>query len=64
MIKIDDAALLLRAQAIAAEEGFTWQLDFDAHGARIRGLRFLSEDRRREYLVRAREEFRKKAGNA
>jgi hypothetical protein len=64
MMKLDDAAVLMRAKAIAAEDGFTWQLDFDAHGARLRGLHFLSEDRRREYLARARDEFRKQAGNA
>jgi hypothetical protein len=64
MIEVDEAAVLLRAKAIAAEDGFTWQLDFDAHGARLRGLHFLSEDRRRQYLARARDEFRKKAGAA
>jgi hypothetical protein len=57
MMKLDDAAVLMRAKAIAAEDGFTWQLDFDAHGARLRGLHFLSEDRRRQYLARARDEF-------
>jgi hypothetical protein len=45
MIELDDAAVLMRAKTIAAADGFTWQLDFDAHGARLRGLRFLSEDR-------------------
>jgi hypothetical protein len=64
MIELDDAAVLMRAKTIAAADGFTWQLDFDAHGARLRGLRFLSEDRRREYLARARDAFRKEAGNA
>jgi hypothetical protein len=50
--------------AIAAKEVFTWQLDLDAHDARRRGKHFLSEDRRPEYLARARAEFRNEAGNA
>ena len=64
MIGLDENAVLRRAKAIAAEDGFTGQLDFDALGARLRGRHFLSEDRRREYLARARDEFRKGTGNA
>jgi hypothetical protein len=59
MINVDDAAVLMRAKTIAAADSFTWPLDFDAHGARL--LRFLSEDRRREYVVRPPDESVKKS---
>jgi hypothetical protein len=64
MIELDEAAVLRRAKAVAAEDGFTWQLDYAAPGVRLRGQHFLSEDRRREYLARARDAFRKEAGDA
>jgi hypothetical protein len=57
MAEVDEAAVLTRAEA--AEEGFTWQLDFDAPGQH-----FLSQDRCMEYLARARDQFRKEAGDA
>jgi len=30
MVELDEAAVLTRAKAIAAKDGFMWQLDFDA----------------------------------
>ena len=64
MVVLDEAAVLRRAKAVAAKDGFTWQLDYDAPGTRLRGQHFLSEDRRREYLAQARDEFRKAASDA
>jgi hypothetical protein len=61
MIEVDEAAVLRRSKAVAAKDGFAWQLDCGAPGTRLRGLHFLSEDRRREYLARARDEFRENA---
>jgi hypothetical protein len=64
MMVLDEAAVLRRAKSVAAKDGFTWQLDYDAPGIRLRGQHFLSEDRRREYLAQARDEFCKAAGDA
>jgi hypothetical protein len=67
MAELDEAAVLSRGKALAAEDGFTWELDFTVPSARRTALRsqhFLSEDRRQEYLERARAELRKKAGDA
>jgi hypothetical protein len=67
MAELDEAAVLSRGKALAAEDGFTWELDFTVPGAQrapLRRQRFLSEDRRQEYLERARAELRKEAGDA
>jgi hypothetical protein len=66
MDELDEAAVLRRGKALAAQDGFTWELDFALPSAQrpsLRGQHFLSEDRRHEYLERAREDLRKKAGN-
>ena len=52
----EDAAILARAKALAAADGFTWELDFGASAApraKLRHQRFLSKDRQQEYLERA-----------
>ena len=63
MAELDEAAVLSRGKALAAEDGFTWELDFTVRTP-LRGQHFLSEDRRQEYLERARAELRKEAGDA
>jgi hypothetical protein len=63
----DEAIILKRAKAIAAEEGFSWELDFSVPSherAPLRGQHFLSEDRRQEYLARARAEVCKEDGGS
>jgi len=67
MAELDEAAVLSRGKALAAEDGFTWELDYTAPSAQRTPLRrqhSLSEDRRQEYLERARAELRKEAGDA
>ena len=52
----EQAAILARAKALAAEDGFTWELDFNAPAearAKLRHLHFLSKDRQQNYLERA-----------
>lgn len=52
----DKAAILARAKALAAEDGFTWELDFSASvvpRAKLRHQRFLSRDQQQDYLERA-----------
>ena len=64
MAEPNEAAVLKRAKAAAAQDGFTWEFNFGDPGARgipLRGQHFLSEERRREYLDRARAELRKEA---
>jgi hypothetical protein len=67
MTELDEITVLAHAKALAAQEGYTWELDFfSASGqqrAPVRGQHFLSKDRQEEYLERAREELRKEAGN-
>ena len=49
-------AILARAKALAAEDGFTWELDYDAPpapGVKLRHQHFLSKDRQQDYLERA-----------
>jgi hypothetical protein len=65
MAEPNEAAVLKRAKAAAEEDGFTWEFNFGLTGALgipLRGQHFLSEDRRREYLERARAELREEAG--
>ena len=67
MAVFDEAAVLSRGKALAADEGFTWEINFSSPregGASFRGLHFLSEDRRQDYLARARVELRSKPGTA
>ena len=67
MAEPDEAAVLERAKALATKDGFTWELDFGVPGAPgtpLRGQHFISEDRRQEYLERARAELRKESSNA
>jgi len=66
MAEIDEAAVLIRAKALAAQDGFTWDIDFSSlpeGGSTFRGLRFLSENRRREYLARVRTELLEQLGD-
>jgi hypothetical protein len=66
MVGIDEAAVLIRGKALAAQDGFTWDIDFNGlreGWAPFRGLRFLSETRRREYLARARAELLEQLGD-
>ena len=60
MVRIDEAAVLSRGKALAAQEGFTWEIDLSAPRegrTSFRGLHFLSKERRQEYLARARAEL-------
>jgi hypothetical protein len=60
MVQIDEAAVLSHGKALAAQDGFTWEIDFSVlRGDRtpFRGLHFLSEARRQGYLARARAEL-------
>ena len=64
----EEAAILARAKALAAEDGFTWELDFGSSAtprAKLRHQRFLSKDRQQEYLERAKvaQRLGKKIGN-
>jgi hypothetical protein len=63
MVELDEAEVLRLAKALAAQDGFTWEFDL-AGPAGPRGQHFLSEDRRQEYLARARDEMRKESGDA
>jgi hypothetical protein len=52
----EEAAILARAKALAAEDGFTWELNFTpstAPRAKLRHQHFLSKDRQEDYLERA-----------
>ena len=63
----DEAAVLSHGKALAAQDGFTWELDHTEHFAgrgSHRGKHFLSEDRRQEYLELARAELFKETGDA
>jgi len=63
MVEIDEAEVLKLAKALAAQDGFTWEFDL-AGPAGPRGQHFLSEDRRQEYLARAREQLTREKGDA
>jgi hypothetical protein len=65
MAEPNEAAVLKRAKAAAEQDGFTWKFHFGSLRALrtpLKGQHFLSEDRRREYLERARAELREEAG--
>ena len=67
MAEPNEAAVLKRAKAVAEQDGFTWEFNFGDPGARrtpLKGQHFLSEERRQEYLERARVELRKEVGDA
>ena len=67
MAEPDEAAVLRRAKALAKRDRFTWEFTVGSPGALrapLRGQHFLSEERRQEYLERARAELRKEAGDA
>ena len=66
MAEIDEAVVLSHGKALAAQDGFTWEIDFDRPRegmASFRGLHFLSEERRQEYLARARAELLQETGD-
>ena len=65
MAELDEADVLSRGKALAAQDGFTWELDFSfprEQRTPLRGQHFLSADRREDYLERARAELRKEKG--
>ena len=67
MAEPNEAAVLKRAKAAAEQDGFTWEFNFGDPGARgipPKSQHFLSEERRQEYLERARVELRKEVGDA
>jgi hypothetical protein len=66
MTEIDDATVLSQAKTLAAQDGFTWEIDHTASAGRgsYRGIHFLSEARRQEYLARARAELLEETGDA
>ena len=52
----EEAAILARAKALAAEDGFTWEFNFGATAApraKLRHQHFLSKNRQQAYLQRA-----------
>lgn len=52
----EEAVILARAKALAAQDGFTWEFDFSAPAgsrAKLRHQHFLSKDRQQDYLERA-----------
>jgi hypothetical protein len=63
MVEPNEGAVLKRAKAAAEQDGLTWEYR-GARGIPLRGQHFLSENRRQEYLERARAELRKEAGDA
>ena len=51
----EEAAILARAKALAAEDGFTWELNFSVPAVprvKLRHQHFLSNDRQQDYLER------------
>jgi hypothetical protein len=67
MAEPDEATVLKRAKAAAEQGGFTWEFSFGSRGAAgipRKGQHFLSEERRQQYLERARVELRKEGGDA
>jgi hypothetical protein len=67
MAGLDEAAVLSRAKALAAQDGFAWELDWTLPSDQrtpLKGRHFLSEDRREEYLERARAELHKATADA
>jgi hypothetical protein len=57
----EKATILARAKALAAKDGFTWELSFNAPAgprAKLRHQHFLSKDRQQDYLERARSSSR------
>ena len=67
MAEPNEAAVLKLAKAAAERDGFTWEFNFGSPGAvgiPLRGQHFLSEERRQEYLARARAELCKETGDA
>ena len=60
LTEIDEAAVLNHGKALAARDGFTWEIDFNSPPEgrpSFRGMHFLSEERRQAYLARARVEL-------
>jgi len=52
----EEAAILARAKALAAEDGFTWEWSFGGPAeprVKLRHQHFLSKDRQQDYLERA-----------
>ena len=48
----EESAILARAKALAAEDGFTWEFNFGAPAAqraKLRHQHFLSKDRQQDY---------------
>ena len=67
MVEPNEGAVLKRAKAAAEQDGFTWEFNFGDPGARgvpLKGQHFLSEERRQQYLERARADLRKESGDA
>ena len=65
MAQFDEGAVLSRGKALAAHDGFTWELDFSVPSAQrtpLRHQRFLSADRREDYLELARAKLREETG--
>jgi hypothetical protein len=61
MAEIDGDAILARAKSLCAQDGFAWELDFTLPyppAGHLRGSHYPSEQRRQQYLARARAELR------
>ena len=57
----DETTILARAKALAAKDGFTWELSYNAPAgsrSKLRDQHFLSKDRQQDYLERARSSSR------
>jgi hypothetical protein len=58
---LDETVVVRRAKALAERDGFAWELNFRpmAMTTKIELQRLVSEERRKQYLVRARDELAK-----
>jgi hypothetical protein len=66
MAELNDGTVLKRAIALAERDGFVWELISPSviPGAKIEPQRVVSDERRHEYMARAREELAKEIDNA
>jgi hypothetical protein len=65
MAEIDDETIAKRARALAEADGFAWTLSFrhDPNCQPPPQGAFLSAERRKQYMDRARAELHKQSGN-
>jgi hypothetical protein len=66
MAEISEAAVEGRARQLAEQEGYSWQLEYQpiALGTPSYPQRYLSPERRHQFLETARAQLQKEAGKA